>query len=375
MRGTLELVGWDPDRSDRSVLWLCSDPAPGDELREHIARTVPLEMRRLDQTSLADAIAMDVSIVVDLASSMGPIAPYLSVVQPLEMDLICILSTSQVKEAAGFINAEHAWRLFIAPVGQEDLLSAIGASKPLMGFLQDVEGGAVRSSIHAVGDLLALAMPEAFGKGQRIARYACILAAEVGFAPTWTLVAASILSQVGMVTLSPEVATKLYRGRPLSDDERVAAAFIPIIAEEITQGIAALEPVRRLIRSAFGNESELPTNALDTQLLRLALTFEDARAADVLSWNSVEARLNECQCLPSLRGAMRRLAEQEQASRIVEIPLGDVEDGMILAEDVYDRSMLLLASGQRIKGRVTFRLRALGLRRGETRRVRVIPAV
>ena len=133
--------------------------------------------------------------------------------------------------------SEQLAKVLLQAVRQYDLVSAEKA------LLEKTLKGSLRMLV----DLLSMLDPVSFGRAQEMASIAEGVGRELGMGQTWALGIASILSQIGILTLPDGVATKIQSGSFLNSHERELANRVPEIGSELIQNIPRLEEVAQAI--------------------------------------------------------------------------------------------------------------------------------
>src|SRR5262249_9949077 len=105
----------------------------------------------------------------------------------------------------------------------------------------------LRGSIAVLADLLAAVKPEAFGCTARLRRKAREIAKHVPGVKSWELDAAALLSQLGCVTVAPEILEKVHRGEPLGDGEAQEFAAHALLGADLIGRIPRLGRVAKII--------------------------------------------------------------------------------------------------------------------------------
>ncbi len=133
-------------------------------------------------------------------------------------------------------------------------------------------------------EILSLTSPAAFAKASRIRRYVRQIAAELDVTHFWEYDMAALLSQIGQVTLPPEIIERLNAGRPLTRDQWRLQAQHSAVGCELLAKIPRLEMVAQIVflqRNAprtstrpSKDMSEEQAIAFGGQLLRLALDLD-----------------------------------------------------------------------------------------------------
>lgn len=294
-------------------------------------------------------------------------------------DMIRILLTGQadLESAISAVNDGQIFRFLAKPCPADvvkTVLQAAMRQHELVNAERVLLDKTLRGALQALSDVLALAMPEAFGKATRIRTNATAVAKAVGLSDAWRIEAAATLSQVGSITLSPALASKLYHGEPLAAEEQAAVAKLPLIAIELLSTIPRLEPVCDLISMGFGTDNTKPPASTEAQVLRLCAEF-DALSTTLRdpAQAAIKLQASAHGYDPSVVQAfLETVSKEAEVGRLAEIGVNELRDGMILAEDVYNQNgTLLLARGQRVRGNVIARLQSMRNALGSKKSVRV----
>jgi CheY-like chemotaxis protein len=218
----------------------------------------------------------------------------------------------------------------------------------------------LRGSIKALMDLLALTCPVASGRAMRLGRYASALADELQM-DGWDIEMAAMLSQVGCVTIAPELAERICRGAVLSPDEEEVAIALPLVAERILAAIPRLERVREILRRVnepWVLDSTFVNPPVGSSMLRLLSDFDrlesrGASVADVIDRLSASGQYS-----PNVVEGLARMSWfLGSHAETVELPLSRVALGMVLASDVRNPlGILLIARGQDVTAGIQERI-------------------
>lgn len=103
-------------------------------------------------------------------------------------------------------------------------------------------------SVETLLEVLALANPAAFGRVPRLQQIVRELPDMPDLGHPWVLEMAAGLSQLGAVTLGPELAARVVEGRPLAPEEQRAVDDVPRTSLRLLQRIPQLDEVRDAIR-------------------------------------------------------------------------------------------------------------------------------
>lgn len=333
----------------------------------------------------------------------GPFAVVVSDLRMPQMDGIGFLR--QVRAAA-----PETVRVLLT--GQADLVAAIAAVNegaifrfltkpcPPVVLLQALEAAAeqhrlvtaerillketLQGSIRMLLEILTLANPAAFGRATRAKTYATALVTSLGITDRWPLEIAAMLSQIGSVTLPDETVEKLYQGRQLSASEQAMVARLPEVAGKLLGNIPRLEPVQDILtyQGKHFDGSGLPARIvrgegipLGARILKVVLDFDELKTQGVATREAFDtmrrrdgwydrAMLEEFAKLH----ARRSWCGEEQVLR-----LGEVQEGMVFADEVRTRSgVLLIARGHEVTPTLLEKIRNLSPGIGVQEPIRVI---
>lgn len=293
-------------------------------------------------------------------------------------DMIRILLTGQADLASAIsaVNEGQIFRFLLKPCPTDVLraqLQAAIAQHNLVQAERVLLQQTLRGAVHALSEVLSMAMPEAFGRATRIKQRAKLLAEAAGIRDSWRIEVAATLSQLGAVTLSADTVSRLYHGKALGEEEQQAVDRLPKVAVDLLASIPRLEPICELITLGFspGQTATVPAS-IEAQALRLCNDHE-ALLASGLSGVDALQMLRQREFAPALIDRLAELTASEHATgKLKSVDLMELHDGMVLVEDVYTNSgTLLLARGHTIRRNVIDRLRAMRSQLGKHTTLRV----
>lgn len=269
------------------------------------------------------------------------------------------------------VNEGQIFRFLTKPCPPEQLKAAVDAGvmqhrllRAERVLLQETLIGC----IHALVDVLAITNPVAFGRANRIKRLAGELAHKLGCTGFWQLEAATMLSQLGYLSLPVELVEKMYYGDKLSPEEQILGEGVPMVASKLLGHIPRLEPVLQILDSVNATTEQLRllgdgTIGLGARILSLVLDYDtlvtQGHGSDVAmqTVRSKTARYGEglVDTLAALVGA------GPGRSEIREMPLRLVRPGMTIMQDVRTHlGTLLVPRGFEVSDTFIERLRHMG---------------
>lgn len=273
--------------------------------------------------------------------------------------------------AARAINDGQIFRFLTKPCPPDQLMDAVDAAvihhKLLIAervLLQET----VIGCIQALVDVLGIVNPIAFGRASRIKRLAMQFAESLGCTGYWQLEAAAMLSQLGYVSLPLELVEKIYYAEALTPEETVLAQGVPEIAGNLLRHVPRLEPVMQILEAIRASDQQLHqlgdgTIGLGARILLLALDYDGSIARGHDNDRAIQAiRTKTGRYGSSLIESFAALVGTAAKSKeIRQIPLGMVQPGMTIAEDVRTHlGTLLIARGFEVSLPFLERLRNLG---------------
>lgn len=285
------------------------------------------------------------------------------------------------------VNEGNIFLFLQKPCMREDLEKALRtciAQYELIISERELLEETLAGSIKVLAEVLALVNPGAFGKASRIRRYVEHMAKQTHSKDSWQYEVAGLLSQIGCVSLPPELLDKASAGQPLTPDEERIFTRHPEIAKELLAKIPRLETVARIIgmqltprqgETAREDGAGNLTIMLGATMLRVALALDRSiTGGDSLEQAMSKLKQHPGTYPPELVKALADL-EVERARMVVRaVTVRQLDAGMILDEDVWASSGLLLAAkGLEVTEPVLLRLRSFAAGVGviEPFRVRV----
>lgn len=224
---------------------------------------------------------------------------------------------------------------------------------------KDILENTVRGSISTLTEALSLARPDIYGPVSRINRLLVHIGTRLKIAEPWWLETLGMLSQVGCVTLSPELVAKVCAAETLSPEERRQFERHPEAGATLVGRIPRLEDFAQAIRFQEKNfdgtgvpESgpagkEIPGGA---RLLHCVLDFDRARSAGLSAVHAL-SRLggNAGWYDPQILEALTLRIVERVPSTEKEVAVGELTTSMVVSRDVntLDGS-LLVCEGQQI---------------------------
>jgi ActR/RegA family two-component response regulator len=268
------------------------------------------------------------------------------------------------------VNEGNIFRFLTKPCAKDVLVAAINSGveqNELIRSERELLEQTLLGSIKVLADVLGAASPEAFGRSLRIAQFVRHIANKFTFAFRWRLEAAATLSQLGCVTLDPELIQKYFGGAKLSPEDQARFDTHPKAGMHLLAGIPRLEATAWMIGQQFRPEiptqiAELPASCVKetvqgAKILKLAVAFDHLRVklSDAEAINHLGTRRTEFELeLVNALIGIKAVGGGMEARRVSTLKLAT---GMVLDQDVRNREgLLLVAKGQEISSALLAKL-------------------
>jgi len=322
-----------------------------------------------------------------LVQHMGPFAVVLSdmrmpgmngieflfKVKTLAPDTVRIMLTgaAELKTAMDAVNEGSIFRFLTKPSNKDMLVRTLNDALVQHHMLcaeKELLEKTLRSTVYALTEVLSVVSPAAFSRAMRVRRYVQRIVARLSLASPWKFEVAAMLSQLGCVTLDPEIIDKVYAGTQLSPEEEAQYVTHPRAAHDLLRGIPRLEAIAWMVSRQYedlpGEEEAdvpgLPDARLGVRILRAALTFDsllrkrhsrvDAAHYLTQSFKGLDKRIIE---------ALMELEPEAMANPARPVFIEDLVEGAILDQDIRTPDGLLVAAkGQEVSFSLLRKLRS-----------------
>jgi CheY-like chemotaxis protein len=280
---------------------------------------------------------------------------------------ILLTGEAGVSGAKDAVNKGQIFRFLTKPCPTDQLKEALEAGVDqhrLANAERLVMQETLLECIAALMEVLAVANPVAFGRAQRIKRRVADMAARLECGQFWQLEAAALLSQIGYFAESPELAEKVYYGRPLSSAEQARADAVPKNAQRLFEHVPRLEPVIQILAALNWKDDALARLGtsmigLGSRMLCVALEYDllatqgVARSETLRRLRAREARFTTL-VLDAFEATLEAHPETE---REIVVPLREAKPGMRLHEEIRNAAgALLVPIGFEVSERLLQRL-------------------
>jgi len=148
------------------------------------------------------------------------------------------------------VNKGHVFQFLTKPCPMDILATALNAGirqYRLITAERELLEKTLNGSVKLLADVLSLADPLAFGRGEILCNYMRAYVSSLTMANSWEFEIAAMLSQIGTVTIPSAILEKVRSGKDLSRHEQDIYARIPKCGADLLANIPRLETVSRIV--------------------------------------------------------------------------------------------------------------------------------
>ncbi len=318
-------------------------------------------------------------VVADMGMPIMSGVEFLAKAAEVSPDTVRIMLTGYLNQstAAEAVNQGGIFRFLNKPCSTEKLVQTLEAAVARYQLLiaeRDLLQNTLGGILKVLSEILALAEPKTFGQAEALRDSVRRLAASLKVNPTWDLEAAAQLSQIGSITIPPELILKARRGQPLTDAEEEVFNDIPSVGSSLLAQIPRLEGVARIVLyqhknfdgSGFPDDNVAgETIPLGARMLRLLVDLAQLESGGLqrpAAIQQLRARAGRydprlLQTLEPTPGAAAT-ARAETPLAAAAIVFADLRVGHILRGNLETKdNILLVTAGNKITPMLMHRLR------------------
>lgn len=356
------------------VLFVDDEPYVLDSIRRQLRKSCDV----LTATSGAEALALlkdtgPVALVVsDMRMPGMNGAELLTRIHAEYPDTVRMILSGQadLESTISAINDGNIFRFLTKPC-QEDVLRravAIGIEQyQLVTTRKELLEKTLQGLVEMLTDILGITNPVARRRTGRVRQYSAAIAGALKFTMPWDLRLATLLSQLGCITLPVALLDKLYAGSPLDDEEQRLYRRHPTVAATLIGRIPQLETVAAMVsRQQLADFSALPANVSEwppedtaTVILAVATALDELMASGEQPADALRRLEKSMPGLPkAIIEAVRAVHMHSAYMDICWVGFDELRPGMVLDEDIIaDNGETLMFRGEEITGPLLRQLR------------------
>jgi response regulator RpfG family c-di-GMP phosphodiesterase len=305
----------------KTILFVDDDIRVVSALQRALHRTYEIEIAGCASEALEAISDSSYAVVVSDMKMPGMSGvEFLTRVKEISPDTVRILLTGQaeLEVAIAAVNEGNVFRFLSKPCPQDLLVKALDAALEQHRMCvaeKDVLRETLMGTVTVLMEILGAIQPLAFGRAARLRHCVRALATELKAGELWPFEAAAMLSQIGCISVQPEVLEKYYAGKDLSEEELNLMHSHGQFGRRLLHGIPRLSSVSRMIErqhEAYTEPAGLPAEdravALGSQMLRAALDFDRLRGTGMEAEGALmRMREEHSQYNPEVLSALERV--------------------------------------------------------------------
>ena len=286
----------------------------------------------------------------------------LSRVKDMYPDTVRIMLTGNADQetAVAAANTGQIFRFLNKPCSTATLATALSLGVrqyKLMTAEKELLNETLKGSMKVLSELLSQANATAFGAGSRIKDLIVRLCEQLQLANPWEYEIAALMSQVGCITLPPDILHKLYAGVELSPEEHKMYERHPDVGQKLFTHIPRMEIVAAMIGMQLYRMDEYERRAVPSvdekacfgaQMLKVAidydlLSYQGLKHQEILQKMKKMLKVYNQEILDALEGMKIKVVQ----GKVVNLKVKDIQTGMIAEEDIFaNNGVLIIPRGQ-----------------------------
>lgn len=213
-------------------------------------------------------------------------------------------------------------------------------------------------SMKVLSEILSQSNATIFGAGARIKKLVGRLCEQEQYTSYgWQYQIAAVMSQIGCITLPPDILHKLYAGVDLNPEEREMYEHHPDVGRRLFAHILRMELIAGMVGmqlSTMDEYEEEPISLDDAvtcrgaQMLKVAIDY-DILSYQGLSHHDILQRMKKTSGFynPEILNVLKGLKIEKDQGKVVNLKIKDIQTGMIAEEDVFaNNGVLVIPKGQ-----------------------------
>jgi hypothetical protein len=293
-------------------------------------------------------------------------------IKSISPDTVRIVLTGQASmpAAIGAINDGSIFRFLTKPCNKETMKKTLtaGLAKARLNISEkEILGRTLIACVQVVTEVLSVVNPAAFSRAMRLRRYMVHVVKALGLANPWKFEVAAMMSQLGCVTIAPEIILAVHTSQLLSDEDRAIYDHHPIIAQRLLENIPRMKQIAWIIAHQTKPapvamnfpERELVEMRTGAEILRVALQFDELMQKGECrggAWTILNRRFKNLDT--KILDALIDTEQESEHSQVRSRTVAEISPGMIVREDVFSaKGSLPAAKGQDVTAPLILKLK------------------
>jgi len=300
---------------------------------------------------------------------------------------VMLTGDSDLQTAVDAVNQGKIFRFLSKPCNKETLVNTLKDCLDqyrLVCAEKEILENTLRGTIYVLTEVLSLVSPAAFSRATRVRRYVLHVASRLALGNPWRFEIASMLSQLGCVTLHPDIIEAVYTGRDLSPEEQAQYIDHPRMAQELLKSIPRMESIAWMIAHQNRHlpvdwdvgDVEMREMRLGAQILHASLAFDFYLRKNYSRVEAALALKRRFEYIDSrILDALVELEPETADESASSVPIAGLNAGLILDQEVRTSAGLLVAAkGQEITAPLLVKLKTFAAKQHIPNELLVRPA-
>lgn len=277
-----------------------------------------------------------------------------------EMVRIMLTGNADQDTAVEAVNAGQIFRFLSKPCSTATLATALAlASRHYRLIMAEKEllNETLKGSMKVLSELLSQSNATVFGAGARIKDIVGRICKQEQCSHGWQYEIAAVMSQIGCITLPPDILHKLYAGVELSPEERQMYDEHPDVGRRLFAHIPKMELVAGMVGMQLFSMEEYQEEAISlddavicrgAQMLKVAIDY-DLLSYQGLSHHDILQKMKETPERYNLEilNILEKIKIEKNQGKVVNLKVKDIQTGMVAEEDVFaNNGVLIIPQGQ-----------------------------
>jgi response regulator RpfG family c-di-GMP phosphodiesterase len=286
----------------------------------------------------------------------------LSTVKDLYPDTVRMMLTGNADQGTAIeaVNKGQIFKFLNKPCSTAVLVPSLALAQRqyrLITAEKELLDKTLKGSVKVLSELLSLSNPTAFSCGYRIKNIVVELAQLLELGQIWKYEVASLMSQIGCITLPTDILNKKHANIELTPEENEMYQSHPKVGASLLADIPRLESVVGMISEQLRRYDEFSEevsadeeSVIGAQILRVALDydlllFQGKKHNEAVKELCAEKGMYN----PDILKFLNNIKLDEEHVRVVSLKVQDISIGMIAEEDIVAKNGILLTpKGQEI---------------------------
>ena len=316
-------------------------------------------------------------VVADMQMPTMDGVEFLARVKQKYPDTVRMMLTGQadLQVAMNAVNEGNIFRFLTKPCATETLVNALDAGlyhHRLITAERELLQKTLRGAINVLTEILSTVDPQSFGKATLLRDLSRTFTTRVGTDKSWAIEVAATLSQIGLVTIPPDVVAESRSETTLSEIKNDMLTRVPELSHNLIANIPRLETVSEIVLyqdkhfdgTGFPRDTvagkEIPEGARILKILSDLLTTETEHNSRSTALTIMQSRRGWYDPV-ILNLAIEFFGTEETTEsakiRSKAISVVEMEPGQFLLSDVTTTGgLLLLASGHQVTATSVLRI-------------------